>query len=116
MSRTFSLPTYKDNANKFLRVNWTENNIEWIAWWAWDIWGSWTTRTNWATWTCIGQGRTLISWVQWVATISSRQLIMTDVATVDTTVDNAFDVTYKWSAASASNNLRATNATLELIY
>lgn len=37
------------------------------------------------------------------------------VETVDTTADNAIDLTYQWSAASVDNTITITNTTIEVI-
>lgn len=73
-----------------------------------------TCRTAGVTGTVIGQGDTKIIVTAGVSTASNRQLLMTSAAVVNTTVSNALDVTYQWSAARAGNSLAVTNSLLRV--
>lgn len=65
--------------------------------------------------TAIGQGRTLISPSSGIGTASIRRLAMNTIVAINTTQDNALDITYQWATASASNSITATNAYLKQI-
>lgn len=73
-----------------------------------------TCRTTGATGTVAGNGYSLVSGGQGFSTVLMRALLAgTD--TINTTVDQAIDLTYQWSAASADNKITITNASVEVL-
>ena len=73
-----------------------------------------TFRSIGATGTVIGQGVSRITSGAFVSS-AARALVMTAPVTIDTTIANAMDVTYKWGTASASNTISMTNPIIEVI-
>lgn len=64
--------------------------------------------------TLCGMGRTLINSITGINTVVMRQLVTQGAVTVNTTIDNTIDLTYKWAVASLSNvcTIRASLITI----
>ena len=45
----------------------------------------------------------------------TREMLNMSTVTINTTTNQAIDVTMTWSTASTSNNITITNATIEII-
>ena len=74
-----------------------------------------TARTVGATGTAFMQGRSLIHNGSGVASCLMRSLLTTTEATFDTTVTNAFAITYQWGTASTNSTITITNGIIELL-
>jgi len=80
-----------------------------------DGWFDLCIRTIGSTGTIIGQGATLFKDTTTASAGYNRGLLMTDTAVIDTTIDNALDLTYAWSTAAVANNITCTNVTIEKV-
>lgn len=73
-----------------------------------------TCRTTGATGTVVGNGYTLVSSGQGFSTVTMRAL-KDGVQTINTTINNAIDLTYQWSSASTGNTVTVTNVSIEVL-
>ena len=66
--------------------------------------------------TICGEGVTFIKDPATVGAPSMRALQMLTDVNINTTIDNIFDITYQWSAASTSNSLTSRNLVIEAMF
>jgi len=63
-----------------------------------------------------GEGTTFIKSPTSVGAPAMRALQMLTDVNINTTIDNLFDLTYQWSAASTSNSLTSRNILIEAMF
>lgn len=80
-----------------------------------DVEFEFTCRTIGQTGSLIGEGRSFVSGGQGFATVAMRPLLMLTPITIDTTINNAIDITYAWSDVNAGNSVKVTTAIIEVL-